>query len=133
MVAGHVPGSKVRTDAEIRERVCQWAKTDYRPIGSCKIGDYESVVVDQEQCVHELWSRPQLAIRAPTALGVTARDGHAPGARFPMIAETTLADSGCVADVAGQQSKDGLPVGLFDGQANPLGSWMMPGMAGRAV
>lgn len=50
----HMPGADVRTDTEIREYVKKWAKTDYHPVGSCKMGDDELAVVDQELRVHGL-------------------------------------------------------------------------------
>ena len=43
----HMPGAHVRTDQEIREYIKQWAKTDYHPVGSCKMGDDDMAVVDQ--------------------------------------------------------------------------------------
>jgi choline dehydrogenase-like flavoprotein len=50
----HMPGADVRTDAEIREYVRQWAKTDYHPVGSCKMGEDDMAVVDQELQVRGL-------------------------------------------------------------------------------
>ncbi|BAU31051.1 GMC family oxidoreductase [Microcella alkaliphila] len=44
----HMPGKDVRTDKEIREYVKQWSKTDYHPVGSCKMGEDEMAVVDQQ-------------------------------------------------------------------------------------
>jgi choline dehydrogenase len=43
-----LPSADVKTDKEIREYVKQWAKTDYHPVGSCKMGDDDLAVVDQE-------------------------------------------------------------------------------------
>jgi choline dehydrogenase len=43
-----LPSADVKTDSEIREYVKQWAKTDYHPVGSCKVGDDDLAVVDQE-------------------------------------------------------------------------------------
>jgi choline dehydrogenase-like flavoprotein len=43
-----MPGANVRTDAEIREFVRQWAKTDYHPVGSCKMGHDDMAVVDEQ-------------------------------------------------------------------------------------
>ena len=43
-----LPSAEVKTDKEIREYVKQWAKTDYHPVGSCKMGDDDLAVVDQE-------------------------------------------------------------------------------------
>ncbi|MEZ3159190.1 choline dehydrogenase [Microbacterium sp. BWT-B31] len=48
----HMPGADVKTDKEIREYVKQWSKTDYHPVGSCKMGDDELAVVDQQLRVH---------------------------------------------------------------------------------
>ncbi|WP_369046421.1 GMC family oxidoreductase [Sinomonas sp. P10A9] len=50
----HMPGAQVRTDKEIREYVKQWAKTDYHPVGSCKMGADDMAVVDQELRLHGL-------------------------------------------------------------------------------
>ncbi|MFI7702154.1 GMC family oxidoreductase [Nonomuraea sp. NPDC049480] len=50
----HMPGTGVRTDKEIREYIRQWAKTDYHPVGSCKMGGDDMAVVDQELRVHGL-------------------------------------------------------------------------------
>ena len=44
----HMPGANVRTDAEIRDYVRQWAKTDYHPVGSCMMGHDEMAVVDEQ-------------------------------------------------------------------------------------
>jgi choline dehydrogenase len=44
----HMPGANVRTDKEIRDYVRQWAKTDYHPVGSCKMGEDNMAVVDQQ-------------------------------------------------------------------------------------
>jgi choline dehydrogenase len=44
----HTPGSEIRTDKQIRDYVKQWAKTDYHPVGSCKMGSDELAVVDQQ-------------------------------------------------------------------------------------
>jgi choline dehydrogenase len=48
----HMPGTAVRTDKQIKDYVRQWAKTDYHPVGSCKMGVDELAVVDQELRVH---------------------------------------------------------------------------------
>jgi choline dehydrogenase len=48
----HMPGANVKTDKEIREYVKQWAKTDYHPVGSCKMGEDDMAVVDQQLRVH---------------------------------------------------------------------------------
>jgi choline dehydrogenase len=50
----HLPGTGVRTDAEIREYIRQWAKTDYHPVGSCAMGTGDQAVVDQQLRVRGL-------------------------------------------------------------------------------
>lgn len=49
-----LPGSTVRTDGEIRAYITQWAKTDYHPVGTCKMGIDGLAVVDPELRVHGL-------------------------------------------------------------------------------
>jgi choline dehydrogenase len=44
----YTPGAAVRTPDEIRAYIRQWAKTDYHPVGSCKMGHDEMAVVDTE-------------------------------------------------------------------------------------
>jgi len=44
----HMPGRDVRTKDEIRAYIRQWSKTDYHPVGSCKMGDDEMAVVDTD-------------------------------------------------------------------------------------
>jgi choline dehydrogenase-like flavoprotein len=48
----HMPGADIRTDKEIREYARQWAKTDYHPVGSCKMGHDAMAVVDEQLRVH---------------------------------------------------------------------------------
>ncbi len=50
----HMPGAEVRTDAQVREYIKQWAKTDYHPVGSCKMGSDDMAVVDQHLRVRGL-------------------------------------------------------------------------------
>jgi len=50
----HMPGSQVQTDAEIRDYIRKWAKTDYHPVGTCKMGTDDLAVVDPELRVHGL-------------------------------------------------------------------------------
>lgn len=50
----HMPGDGVRTDEQIRAYVRRWAKTDYHPVGSCKMGADPMAVVDQALRVHGL-------------------------------------------------------------------------------
>ncbi|MEU0481526.1 GMC family oxidoreductase N-terminal domain-containing protein [Streptosporangium sp. NPDC006013] len=47
-----LPGASVRSDADIRAFIRKWAKTDYHPVGSCKMGVDELAVVDPELRVH---------------------------------------------------------------------------------
>lgn len=44
----HMPGADIRTDQQIRDYIRQWAKTDYHPVGSCKMGSDDLAVVDQQ-------------------------------------------------------------------------------------
>ncbi|WP_033289273.1 GMC family oxidoreductase [Amycolatopsis jejuensis] len=50
----HLPGAQVQTDDELRTYIREWAKTDYHPVGSCKMGTDEMAVVDGELRVHGL-------------------------------------------------------------------------------
>jgi choline dehydrogenase len=50
----HLPGAQVRSDQQIRDYIRQWAKTDYHPVGSCKMGSDDLAVVDQQLRVHGL-------------------------------------------------------------------------------
>jgi choline dehydrogenase len=49
-----LPGPSVQTDEEIRDFIRQWGKTDYHPVGSCKMGVDDLAVVDPELRVHGL-------------------------------------------------------------------------------
>ena len=53
----------------------------------------------------------------------------AQGARFPMITPTTRLVIVVSPMPRGQQDQGQASVDLFDGQANPLGSWMMADVA----
>ena len=44
----HMPGREVQTDSDVRKYIRKWAKTDYHPVGSCKMGSDDLAVVDQE-------------------------------------------------------------------------------------
>jgi len=48
------PGKHVRTDAEIGEYVRQNAKTDFHPVGTCRMGEDEMAVVSQDLSVRGL-------------------------------------------------------------------------------
>jgi choline dehydrogenase len=50
----YTPGKDVQTDKEIRQYIKAWAKTDYHPVGSCKMGEDDLAVVDQQLRVHGL-------------------------------------------------------------------------------
>ncbi|MBK1697215.1 GMC family oxidoreductase [Rhodovibrio salinarum] len=43
----HMPGPDVRTDAELLDYARAWAKTDYHPVGTCRMGEDAEAVVDQ--------------------------------------------------------------------------------------
>lgn len=43
-----LPGPSVQTDEEIRNYIREWGKTDYHPVGSCKMGVDDMAVVDPE-------------------------------------------------------------------------------------
>lgn len=48
----HLPGAQVQSDDEVRQYIRAWSKTDYHPVGSCKMGSDELAVVDQQLRVH---------------------------------------------------------------------------------
>jgi choline dehydrogenase len=50
----HMPGADVTTDDQIRDYIRGWAKTDYHPVGSCKMGRDEMAVVDTDLSVQGL-------------------------------------------------------------------------------
>lgn len=52
--AEKLPGPSVRTDDQIRDYIRQWAKTDYHPVGTCKMGIDDQAVVDPRLRVHGL-------------------------------------------------------------------------------
>lgn len=47
-----LPGAAVQTDEEIRKYITEWGKTDYHPVGSCKMGVDEMAVVGPDLKVH---------------------------------------------------------------------------------
>ena len=49
-----MPGADVQTDEEVRRYIRAWSKTDYHPVGSCKMGSDEMAVVDTQLRVHGL-------------------------------------------------------------------------------
>src|SRR6476620_99867 len=50
----HMPGTDAQSDEEIKQYIRQWSKTDYHPVGSCKMGHDELAVVDTQLRVHGL-------------------------------------------------------------------------------
>ncbi|HEX5567149.1 MAG TPA: GMC oxidoreductase, partial [Streptomyces sp.] len=50
----HMPGAHVRSEKDIRDYIRAWAKTDYHPVGTCKMGNDELAVVDSRLRVHGL-------------------------------------------------------------------------------
>jgi choline dehydrogenase-like flavoprotein len=54
-----MPGPQARTDQELEAYIRQWAKTDYHPVGTCKMGTDALAVVD-----------PQLRVRGIEGLRV---------------------------------------------------------------
>ena len=49
-----MPGPAVETDEQIREFIRKWAKTDYHPVGTCKMGTNDLALVDPQLRVHGL-------------------------------------------------------------------------------
>ena len=49
-----MPGADVTTDDGIRDDIRKWAKTDYHPAGSCKMGHDDMAVVDTQLRVRGL-------------------------------------------------------------------------------
>ena len=43
---GHLDPRRGRSEADLAAYVREWAKTDYHPVGTCKIGNDELAVVD---------------------------------------------------------------------------------------
>jgi choline dehydrogenase-like flavoprotein len=48
----HMPGKDVTSAHGIREYIKAWSKTDYHPVGSCKMGSDPMAVVDTQLRVH---------------------------------------------------------------------------------
>jgi len=49
-----MPGIDKQSDEEIAEYIRKWSKTDYHPVGSCKMGQDKEAVVDTQLRVHGL-------------------------------------------------------------------------------
>ena len=50
----YLPGPETQSDEGIKTYIRQWSKTDYHPVGSCKMGADEMAVVDTQLRVHGL-------------------------------------------------------------------------------
>jgi choline dehydrogenase len=50
----HLPGPSVASDEAIRDYIRKYAKTDYHPVGTCKMGSDDMAVVDSQLRVHSL-------------------------------------------------------------------------------
>jgi choline dehydrogenase-like flavoprotein len=50
----YLPGSDKTSDEDIKNYIRQWSKTDYHPVGSCKMGQDDMAVVDTQLRVHGL-------------------------------------------------------------------------------
>jgi choline dehydrogenase len=50
----HMPGAECESDDCLREYARKWSKTDYHPVGTCKMGDDELAVVDTQLRVNGL-------------------------------------------------------------------------------
>jgi choline dehydrogenase len=78
------PGEDVQTDAELREHIRETCHTVYHPVGTCKMGDDDVAVVDDELRVHGVdglrvvdasnTNAPTIAIAEKAADLVTAED-----------------------------------------------------------
>jgi choline dehydrogenase len=44
--AERMPGKEIQTDADLEAYIREWAKTDYHPVGTCKMGTDDLAVVD---------------------------------------------------------------------------------------
>jgi hypothetical protein len=49
-----MPGADVKSADGIRAYIKEWSKTDYHPVGSCKMGSDDAAVVDTQLRVHGL-------------------------------------------------------------------------------
>jgi len=50
----HMPGADVESDEDVRRYIREWSKTDYHPVGTCKMGDDGLAVVDTKLRVRGL-------------------------------------------------------------------------------
>jgi choline dehydrogenase-like flavoprotein len=49
-----MPGVDVQDENQVRKYIKEWSKTDYHPVGSCKMGSDDMAVVDTQLRVHGL-------------------------------------------------------------------------------
>ena len=47
-----LPGVETQTDEQIKDYIRKWSKTDYHPVGSCKMGTDDMAVVDPQLRLH---------------------------------------------------------------------------------
>src|SRR5258706_14862024 len=52
--AERMPGAEKKSEADIAAYVREWAKTDYHPVGTCKIGSDDLAVVDAKLRVRDI-------------------------------------------------------------------------------
>ena len=50
----YLPGEDCRSEEDIKAYIRKWSKTDYHPVGSCKMGSDDMAVVDTQLRVHGL-------------------------------------------------------------------------------
>jgi choline dehydrogenase-like flavoprotein len=50
----YMPAAHVESDEDVRDYIREWSKTDYHPVGTCKMGDDELAVVDTQLRVRGL-------------------------------------------------------------------------------
>jgi len=48
----HMPGVDIKDENQIKKYIAEWSKTDYHPVGSCKMGHDDMAVVDTQLRVH---------------------------------------------------------------------------------
>ncbi len=50
----YLPGDDAQSDEEVAAYIRKWSKTDYHPVGSCKMGSDDMAVVDTQLRVHSM-------------------------------------------------------------------------------
>ena len=48
----YMPGVDIQDESQVRKYIKEWSKTDYHPVGSCKMGSDDMAVVDTQLRVH---------------------------------------------------------------------------------